>query len=199
MSIFYDKGLVYDIRKPEHPVKITTNAGSRIVTKQAMVPGFGRVWFDGRAIANIFAMQDLKQQHHITYDSEDEVAFLVHKEGKDPVKFKCTSQGIYAYTIPDCHERKIETAESHLVDTVKENRKGYTQAQYDRAVKARSLYHELGAPTLDNYKGLIKMGGVQNCPIRIEDINIAQNIIGPDMATLKGKSTRRKPKLVLED
>ena len=77
------------------------------------------------------------------------------------------------------------------MDTVKENRKGYTQAQYDRAVKAQSLHHELGAPTLDSFKGFVKMGGVQNCPIRIEDINIAQNIFGPDMATLKGKSTRK--------
>ena len=123
----------------------------------------------------------------------------MHKEGNPPVKFKCTSQGIYAYTIPVCHENKVEVSESHLVDTVKENRKGYTQAQFDRAVKARSLYHELGAPTLENYKGFIKMGGVQNCPIWIEDINIAQNIFGPDMATLKGKSTRKKTKPVLED
>ena len=67
----------------------------------------------------------------------------MHKRGKPPVKFKCTSQGIYAFTIPVCHEEKIETTESHLVDTVKENRKGYTQVQYDRAVKARSLYHDL--------------------------------------------------------
>ena len=73
------------------------------------------------------------------------------------------------------------------MDTVKENHKGYTQVQYDRAVKARSLYHELGAPTLENYKGFVKTGGVQNCPIRVEDINIAQNIFGPDMATLKEK------------
>ena len=84
----------------------------------------------------------------------------MHKEGKDPVKFKGTSQGIYAYTIPVCHVRKIEAAESHLVDTVNENHKGYTQVQYDRAVKAWSLYHELGAPTLDNFKGFVKMGGV---------------------------------------
>ena len=85
------------------------------------------------------------------------------------------------------------------MDTVKENRKGSTQVQYDRAVKPRSLYHELGAPPLDNFKGFVKMGRVQNCPIRIEDIKIAQNIFGPDMATLKGKSTRKKPKPVLED
>ena len=36
------------------------------------------------------------------------------------MKFKCTSQGIYAYTIPVCHEDKLDLAESHLVDTVKE-------------------------------------------------------------------------------
>ena len=93
----------------------------------------------------------------------------------------------------------MEVTESNLVDTVKEKRKGYTQAQYDRAVKAWSLYHELGAPTLDNNKRFIKMGGVQNCPIRIEDINIAQNIFGPDMTTLKGKSSHKKPKPVLKD
>ena len=114
------------------------------------------------------------------------------------MKFKCTSQGIYFFTVPVCHEGEIEAAESHLVDTVKENRKGYTQVQYDRAVKARSLYHELGAHTLENYKGYIKMGGVQNCPIQIEDINIAQNIFGPDMATLKGKSTQKIKKQILK-
>ena len=86
--------MVYDIRKSEHPVKITTNAGSRIVTKQAMVPGFGRVRFDERVIANIFSMQDLKKQYHITYDSKVEDALIVHKEDKEPVKFKCTIQGI---------------------------------------------------------------------------------------------------------
>ena len=70
-----------------------------------MVPGFGRVWFDERAIANIFSIQDLKQNHHIYYDSEVEDAFFVHKRGKPPVKSKCTSQGIYAFTIPVCHEK----------------------------------------------------------------------------------------------
>ena len=34
---------------------------------------------------------------------------------------------------------------------------------------------------------------------KIEDIKIAENIFGPDMATLKGKSTRKTPKPVLQD
>ena len=80
MSIFHDKELVYDIKKSEHPIKVATNAGSRIVSKQAMVAGFGRVWYDEGAIANIFSLQDLKNKHHITYDSEVEDAFLVHRQ-----------------------------------------------------------------------------------------------------------------------
>ena len=79
MSIFHDKEFVYDIKKSDHPIKIATDAGSRIVSKQAMVAGFGRVWYDEGAITNIFSIQDLKKQHHIRYDSEVEDAFLVQK------------------------------------------------------------------------------------------------------------------------
>ena len=51
-----------------------------------MVAGFGRVWYDEGAIANIFSIQDLKNKHHITYDSEIEDAFLVHRQDQEPVK-----------------------------------------------------------------------------------------------------------------
>ena len=147
--------------KADNPIKIVTNAGTRIVSKQAMVAGFGKVWFDEQAIANIFALADLKKKYHITYDPAVEDAFIVHRENKEPLKFRCTDHGIYVFTIPVCHKDKSSLAESHLVDTVKENRMGYTKAQFDKAVKARTLYHELGAPTIENYKAFIRMGGVQ--------------------------------------
>ena len=57
----------------------------------------------------------------------------------------------------------------------------------------------LGAPTVENFKAFINMGGIQNCPVRLADVDIAESIFGPDMATLKGKSVRKKPKPVLED
>ena len=43
------------------------------------------------------------------------------------------------------------------------------------------------------------MNGIQNCPVRPVDVDIAENIFGPDIATLKGKSVRKKPNPVLED
>ena len=198
MSIFHDRELVNDVVKADNPIKIVTNAGTRIVSEQAMVAGFGKVWFDEQAIANIFALADLKKKYHVTYDPAIEDAFILNCEIKEPHKLRCIDHGIYVFTLPVCHKDKKDLAKSHLVDTVKENRLGYTKSQFDKAVKARTLYHELDAPTIENYKAFIRMGGVQYGPVRVEDIKIAENIFGPDMATLKGKRTRKTPKPVLD-
>ena len=69
--------------KADNPIKIVTNTGTRIVSEQAMVAGFGKVWFDEQAIANIFALADLKKKYHVTYDPTIEDAFIVHCENKE--------------------------------------------------------------------------------------------------------------------
>jgi hypothetical protein len=43
------------------------------------------------------------------------------------------------------------------------------------------------------------MNTIKNCPVTVEDVNIADGIFGPDMSSLKGKSTRRKPKSVRKE
>jgi hypothetical protein len=82
---------------------------------------------------------------------------------------------------------------------VAENRKGYTLRQFKRAKEARKLYHIVGTPTMNNFKSLLRMNVIQNCPVTVEDVNISEKIFGPDMSSLKGKSTRRKPKPVRSD
>ena len=46
---------------------------------------------------------------------------------------------------------------------------------------------------------LLHMNAIQNCPVMIEDMKIAECIFGPDMSSLKGKSMRRKPKPARKD
>jgi hypothetical protein len=89
--------------------------------------------------------------------------------------------------------------ESHLINTVKENRVGYIQRQFEQAKKARELYHIVGSPTIETFKTLLKMNAIRNCPVMTEDVNIAEKIFGPDMSSLKGKSTRQKSTPVRED
>jgi hypothetical protein len=43
-----------------------------------------------------------------------------------------------------------------LVSTVKENHLGYTEREYQRAKLARRVYHLVGAPTIENFKHIVK-------------------------------------------
>jgi hypothetical protein len=112
--------------------------------------------------------------------------------------------GLYQYSVSNGYQQGLkedqkEDGASNLISMVAENRKGYTLRQFERAKEARKLYHIVGTPTMNNFKSLLRMNGIQNCPVTVEDVNISENIFGPDMSSLKGKSTRRKPKPVRSD
>jgi hypothetical protein len=57
----------------------------------------------------------------------------------------------------------------------------------------------VGAPTIENFKHILHVGGIRNCDLTPQDVEIAEKIFGPDVSELKGKSTRRKPKIVKYD
>jgi hypothetical protein len=43
------------------------------------------------------------------------------------------------------------------------------------------------------------MNIIKNCPVTVDDTNIAKNMFGLDASSLKGKSKRQKPKSARED
>jgi hypothetical protein len=117
------------------------------------------------------------------------------------IKLECSPDGLYQYSVSSRYQQGLkenqkEDGASNLISTVAENRQGYTLRQFERAKAARKLYHIGGTPTMNNFKSLLQMNVIQNCPVTVEDVNISENIFGPDMSSLKGKSTRRKPKPV---
>jgi hypothetical protein len=57
----------------------------------------------------------------------------------------------------------------------------------------------VGTPTIETFKTLLKMNAIRNCPVTTEDVNIAEKIFGPNMSSLKGKSTCQKSTPVRED
>jgi hypothetical protein len=128
----------------------------------------------------------LKKKHRATYDSEKEDAFIVHMNN-DTLKFE--------YKVSDEYLKK----QSHLINTVKENRVGYTQGQFEQAKRVRELYHIVGTPTIESCKALIKMNAIKNCPVTTEDVNNAKKIFRTDMSSIRGKLTRRKSTPVRED
>ena len=58
-----------------------------------------------------------------------------------------------------------------------------------KAREARNLYQMMMFPSVADYKNAIKLNLIHNCPVTVEDINIAEDIFGKDIFALKGKTT----------
>ena len=69
----------------------------------------------------------------------------------------------------------------------------------EQAKRARKLYHTVGAPTVETFKYMLRSNIIKDCPVTEKDAKIVEKIFGPDVITLKGKTTRRKPNVVKED
>jgi hypothetical protein len=48
-------------------------------------------------------------------------------------------------------------------------------------------------------KAIIQMNIIKNNPFTTEDVDIAEKIFGPDVATLRGKMTQHAPVPIIED
>ena len=64
---------------------------------------------------------------------------------------------------------------------------------------SRKLYHIVGAPILKILKMMIRQNIIQNFPFTAEDIEMAGNIFGHNVYTLKGRTTTKSPKVVVDD
>jgi len=120
------------------------------------------------------------------------------------VKFKATPEGLYEYQVSQDYlkrisDHKAKQEQNNMVTLVEENMLAYTDWQITRAKRARSLYHTIGTPTVKNFKHMLKTNAISNCPVTTEDVTIAEKIYGPSMSSLKGKSTRSRPKPVVDD
>ena len=83
-----------------------------------------------------------------------------------------------------------------VVNTVRENKKNYTHNDYLRALRARELQVAMGRLSTATFVEALKNNGILNCPVTPADVEAAEQIFGPDIGSLKGKTTWRNPPIV---
>ena len=191
-DLFGNSNLITNIHKAKTVMQMQTNGGMITNNQKATLPNYGEVWYNPSAITNILSFAKMKDKgHRITYDSNKEDAFVVHTKQGD-IRFNRTDNNLY---VMDPKQQKMY----QMMETVEDNMKHYSQRQIERAKAARALYHSLGTPTIKDYKAIIRMNAIRNCPITMEDIDIAEAIYGQDIGTIKGKTVRQKPTPVVRD
>ena len=185
VDIFCNSDLLTNIKEVNNTMTIETNGGILSTNQQGYLKGYGDVWYHDKAIANILCLRNVKKKYRVTYDSGKDNIFYVHKPNK-VVAFKESNNGLFYH---DTTNRDIV-----MVTTVEENMEKYSDRQYRRAIAARELYTKIGCPSTNDFIALIGNGLIINCPVTEADVKIANDIFGPNVHGLKGKTVRRAPK-----
>ena len=195
MDLICNADMVVKIFKSKSTMHVRSNGGSMKVTQQAELKGYHKpVWFSKEAITNIIALKNIIQQYRVTYNSSDH-AFVVHREsyGKRNMVFRMHSSGLHVWDPYGTTNDKGVT----LVNTVCENMANFMKRQVKGAEAARKLYAKLAYPSEKDFKVIVKHNMIANCPVTVDDIEVAHKIWGKSLASLKGKMTCKKPQPVV--
>jgi hypothetical protein len=79
-----------------------------------------------------------------------------------------------------------------LVNTVRGNFEGYTCRKVERAREAQCIQGMIANPTEREFAGMVCEQLLTNCPVTVCDVDKANQIFGPDVANLRGKTIRTK-------
>jgi hypothetical protein len=185
VDVFHNADLLKNIRTGEGHMDIHCNAGVTSTNLIGDLPGYGQVWYHPNGIANILSLKRVKSRgHRVTYDSSKANEFHVHKADGTIRVFKESPRGLY-YS-----DTSIREASTLLVNTVDHNKFKYTKRDYSRAVLARKTQKMIGRPSTRSFISIVEKNLLPNCPVTRRDIAMAEDIFGPDLGSLKGKTVR---------
>ena len=198
VDVFCNPQLLTNIRRNTEGMRIHCNAGSRLTHFIGDLPGYGTVWYNPKAIANILSLCHVHDKYRITYDSEYQQFVVTKPCGKEFV-FKELEGGLH-YLDTTCSERDEDQDHGRehmfMVNTVKDNRRNFTNNDYLWAIRAWELQVTVGRLSDKDFIKILKATSLPNCPVTPRDVIIANKLFGPDVSTLKGKTTRRSPPIV---
>jgi hypothetical protein len=182
VDVFYNKALLRNVRRSDTSMDIHCNAGVTSTDLIGDLPGYGEVWYHPHGIANILSLARVKEKHRVTFDSAGQNKFVVHKADGTTRCFKQSRRGLYY----------LEAGASTivLVNTVADNKSKYTNRDYSRATLARKIQNIIGRPSIRTFLQIVDNNLMPNCPITRADIMAAEDIFGPNLGSLKGKTTR---------
>jgi Reverse transcriptase (RNA-dependent DNA polymerase) len=185
LDVFSNPELLENIREGLGSMTIHCNAGATKTTLVGDLAGYGTVWYNPSGIANILSVSRVIDRGcQVTFDSQDGKGFLLTRPDGNEVVFRQSEQGLFYVD--------VATEGSLFVNTVAANKSRYTRRELARADLARRLQGTIGRPSTKDFLNIVNKHLLTNCPITAADIIAAEEIYGPDLGSLKGKTVRRK-------
>jgi Zinc knuckle len=185
ISVFKNHNMLTNIRPSQHVLRALTNGGHQDSDMVGDFPNLGTVWYNKHSIANILSLSDVRKVCRVTMDTSEDTAMCVHRLDGSVMRFVEHESGLYVFNSTN----NTVTAYT-LLNTVTNQKKMFSQREVTDADAARSLYRKLGRPSESEFQHILRNNFVHNCPVTADDAHRAMVIYGPDIAVLKGKTTR---------
>jgi hypothetical protein len=191
-----NRSYVSGIHEVGRALNMSGNAGMLRITKKAAIKGLypedgppAPTWFDERCITNLLSFKDIIKKYRITYDSDLDTSFTVHRtlHGLVDLHFRMHESGLHMLVRP-------ELLGKVFVETVERNMSVYTRREVAGATKARELYEYLLYPAPKDYCNIIQTGGIKDCTVTVEDAKRSFKIFGPHVMKGKGNAVRETNK-----
>jgi hypothetical protein len=201
VHIFSNKKLLSDIKTVNRRVNVECNAGTTTTNMVGTLKGFGEVWYHPHGIANILSMALVEEMYPVTYTKAG--GFVVHKTDGTIRRFVRSGRGLFvmdtkknrkAEAAPDTPTKNSKTItwqDTTLVNTVANKKSNYTAKEFRMAELARKVQCMIGRPSLKDFLKIVDNNQLVNCPVTRRDVVAAEDIFGPDLGSLKGKTVRK--------
>ena len=202
-TIFCEREYVTDVWDVNESMGVGTNGNGQLISNQkCMVPDLGEYWFNADSMTNIIAMKDMTSKYRVTMDSAVEKALFVHMKNTIVV-FKQLENNLYDMDPRDLTsyitKKNYESKNVQMMNLVEDNLEVMSERQKNRAKAARKAYQAIGTPTTQDFKAMIRMNLIKNNRVTTKDVILAEKAFGPDVGELKGKTTRRKPRVAIDN
>jgi hypothetical protein len=190
VDMIADRELLHDIQSTGGSINVHCNAGTVTVRQQGLIGDYPtRVWYNPKGIANIMSLNNITKHYRVTMDTAKKNAIILHRHDGSQIEFTPCAKGLYKYALqPD------ETLQDFwsMVTTVASRAQQYTQRQYKEATLARRVQNIIMRPGSREFMDT-SIQHLRNCPVTKHHIQTAEDIFGPNLGSLKGKTTYRAP------
>lgn len=178
------------IKTSPKALAMMSNGGGMKITQKCRIPGYKFwVWFSNKAITNIICLKNLIKLYRVTYDSEAGTTFVVHRSecGLPDLLFEMHPCGLHV-----CYPKKM--GEFGFIQTVKDNMKLFTKRQIAGAVRAKELYEKMVFPSTEDFRTIVRTGGITGLDVTPDDVKTAEVIWGRSVLKMKGNMVRHDGK-----
>ncbi|MEM1009857.1 MAG: hypothetical protein AAGJ35_12745 [Myxococcota bacterium] len=184
VDVFGDKRLLTNIRTVGSKMKIICNAEAVVVTQMGDLGGYGPVWYLPNAIANILSLGNVQKHYTVQYNSEVGDFFTLKRKDGSTRVFHPTKKGLYASQLLETKQQPV------MVTTVAQNMDAFTKREIKMTEKARRMMAIIGRPKGRQIREIVMKKQLPKCDITEQYVRKALTIFGPNLWSLKGKTTR---------